>query len=171
METMVIWSNLAFVTDDYDDEDNYEHEHSSESSSNSSFCMRNIVQEQQQEEDIRKKMEELEKEIEKQTEKELMEGILVLVKKLSNLKAKQIITSLKKLNLEEFLNVLYGYYNKCDSPEYWTNSNFHSSQSPDQSEFKFSDNHEFFVEQEEQQAFEDTDTESSIERSWTYHSD
>ena len=67
----------------------------------SSYFARHVT-----EEEI-KLREELGKEIEKELEREIMEGILVLVHRLSDLKAKQITNGLRDFHLDQFLRELY----------------------------------------------------------------
>lgn len=82
-EATFIWSNLAFVSDDDDDERNGKCR-PADNTRRDYFNMA-VTEEEWR---IR---EELALEIEKELEREIMEGLLVLVCRLSNLKAKQFV--------------------------------------------------------------------------------
>ncbi|KAL3504476.1 hypothetical protein ACH5RR_034317 [Cinchona calisaya] len=170
---MVMWSNLAFNHDN-DEECSSQDKYSISSSTNKdtiydkpSFLTSHVTKEEFQ---IR---EELGKEIEKELEREIMEGILVLVKRLSNLKAKQILRSLTKLNLDEFLNVLHGSSNfgspKCKdaAEEYEYDSPWYNGQIAPKETVSV---RQFSVDNEEEQVLEDADKESTMER-WSYLSE
>ncbi|CAK7346783.1 unnamed protein product [Dovyalis caffra] len=98
-ETNFIWSNLAFMEDDYSDKGSIIGSNiilgSPTENKRREYFNTNV-----EEEEIRIR-EELAREIEKELERELMEGRLVLVRRLSVLKAKQIDRGLKDLNLDK----------------------------------------------------------------------
>ena len=173
---MVIWSNLAFINDNDDNRSSQgkfsilKPSERDLSTNRSSFFTSHLSEEEFQ---IR---EELGREIEKELEREIMEGILVLVKRLSNLKAKQILRSLKKLNLDEFLNLLHGSSNcgtTCEDggdhheDEYELGSQLLSGQiSPTISASVT----QFSIDNQEEGLLEDSDKESTVE-TWSYLSE
>ncbi|XWS15259.1 hypothetical protein CRYUN_Cryun35bG0079800 [Craigia yunnanensis] len=99
-DSTFIWSNLAFISDENNDND------CSSVGSNTLLISPEECNKRKEyfnmhvtEEEL-KIREELVREIEKELEREIMDGILVLVHRLSDLKAKQIAKGLKKLDLD-----------------------------------------------------------------------
>lgn len=111
-ESTFIWSNLAFVSDD----DNGKC--SITGSNISSGCptenRREYFSMNVTEEEMRIR-EELAREIETELEREIMEGILLLVRRLSILKAKQINRALEDLNLDKYLSEICTSCNLCNA--------------------------------------------------------
>uniref|UniRef100_A0A6M2EYN7 Uncharacterized protein n=1 Tax=Populus davidiana TaxID=266767 RepID=A0A6M2EYN7_9ROSI len=109
-ESTFIWSNLAFVSDD----DNGKC--SITGSNISSGCPTENRREYifQHEEEMRIR-EKLAREIETELEREIMEGILLLVRRLSILRAKQINRALEDLNLDQYLSEICNSCNLCNA--------------------------------------------------------
>ncbi|KAL7208612.1 hypothetical protein ACSBR1_030363 [Camellia fascicularis] len=106
-----MWSNIAFISTDDDcwssmGSNTILSSPLKDKNKSRSIAMHNVTEEEL------KLREELAKEIEKELEREIMEGILVLVRRLTDLKAKQITRGLKNFHLDEFLGELYGS-NSC----------------------------------------------------------
>lgn len=105
-QSTFIWSNLAFISDEEDDNDNVKRSSIGDNimfgfpkeNKRREYFNMNVTEEEMR---IR---DELAKEIEKELEREIMDGILVLVRRLSDLKAKQIARGLEDLNLDQLLS-------------------------------------------------------------------
>ncbi|XAR62479.1 hypothetical protein NMG60_11017243 [Bertholletia excelsa] len=100
IETTIIWSNWAFISNEFNDNGCGDDECSSVGSNANLSAQRNIQE--------LKLSEKLGTKIEKELEREIMEGILVLVQRLSDLKAKQICKGLEEMHLGQFLGEFYG---------------------------------------------------------------
>ncbi|KAL3572704.1 hypothetical protein D5086_026608 [Populus alba] len=75
--------------------------------------------------------EKLAREIETELEREIMEGILLLVRRLSILRAKQINRALEDLNLDQYLSEICNSCNLCNADVGDNVSRWHSRvQSP-----------------------------------------
>ena len=113
-DSTFIWSNLAFISDENNDND------CSSVGSNTLLISPEDCNKRKEyfnmhvtEEEL-KIREELVREIEKELEREIMDGILVLVHRLSDLKAKQIAKGLKKMDLDAITKE-FSAVNRCSS--------------------------------------------------------